>query len=165
MCYLSHVIVSWNVVYRKYLNPEEKPMAEFNVTRDNFTAREYCNLHGHWKNNHWTGCFHRLQKHRRRLCRLCFYGGLEPEWVWLVFVKKWCEEPRTKIIFVTLLQYVFVRLGWSEIPARSSSHRIMTVKALPTDAGWGLEHGMCLNWVCSNASRVYTDGVCCFRSY
>ncbi|MFH1588493.1 MAG: desulfoferrodoxin [Candidatus Diapherotrites archaeon] len=36
-------------VYRKHLNPGEKPEAEFCVKAKNITAREYCNLHGLWK--------------------------------------------------------------------------------------------------------------------
>lgn len=35
-------------VYRKYLAPGDTPEATFNVTATNLTAREYCNLHGHW---------------------------------------------------------------------------------------------------------------------
>ncbi len=38
-----------NKVYRKYLNPGEKPEATFCIKADNITAREYCNLHGLWK--------------------------------------------------------------------------------------------------------------------
>lgn len=37
-----------NVVYRKYLQPGDTPEATFNVTATTVTAREYCNLHGHW---------------------------------------------------------------------------------------------------------------------
>jgi len=36
-------------VYRKYLNPGEKPQAEFEITANKIEAREYCNLHGLWK--------------------------------------------------------------------------------------------------------------------
>lgn len=35
--------------YIKYLNPGEEPEAEFCVKADKVVAREYCNLHGHWK--------------------------------------------------------------------------------------------------------------------
>jgi len=36
---------------RKFLKPGEKPYAEFFVTyNENLVAREYCNLHGLWKN-------------------------------------------------------------------------------------------------------------------
>lgn len=34
--------------YRQFLNPGDSPQATFNVEGD-VTAREYCNLHGHWK--------------------------------------------------------------------------------------------------------------------
>lgn len=36
-------------VYRQYLNPGEAPEAEFCIQAEKVTAREYCNLHGHWK--------------------------------------------------------------------------------------------------------------------
>ncbi len=36
--------------YRKFLKPGEKPEAEFEVKAKNAWAREYCNLHGLWKN-------------------------------------------------------------------------------------------------------------------
>ena len=35
-------------VYRKYLKPGAAPEATFNVSAENLTAREYCNLHGQW---------------------------------------------------------------------------------------------------------------------
>ncbi|MHA1270831.1 MAG: desulfoferrodoxin [Candidatus Helarchaeota archaeon] len=35
--------------YRKYLNPGDKPEAEFEVKADNVYARELCNVHGLWK--------------------------------------------------------------------------------------------------------------------
>lgn len=39
-----------NGVYRKYLNPSEKPEAFFNVNpEEEFVAKAYCNLHGYWK--------------------------------------------------------------------------------------------------------------------
>lgn len=34
---------------RRFLNPGEKPEAEFEIKAENITAREYCNLHGLWK--------------------------------------------------------------------------------------------------------------------
>jgi superoxide reductase len=44
-------VINGNYVNRKYLNPGDKPEAEFNVTySDKLIAREYCNVHGHWKN-------------------------------------------------------------------------------------------------------------------
>ena len=41
-------LIADDVVYRKYLKPGEAPEATFNVTASKLTAREYCNLHGHW---------------------------------------------------------------------------------------------------------------------
>lgn len=39
-------------VYRKYLNPTDKPEASFEVEKGkNVVAREYCNLHGLWKSS------------------------------------------------------------------------------------------------------------------
>ena len=35
--------------YTQFLNPGEKPEAVFKVDGSGITAREYCNLHGHWK--------------------------------------------------------------------------------------------------------------------
>jgi len=35
--------------YRKFLNPGEKPEAEFEVKADKLSARELCNVHGLWK--------------------------------------------------------------------------------------------------------------------
>ncbi|MBB6061832.1 superoxide reductase [Thermosipho japonicus] len=38
------------VVYRKFLNPGDKPEAEFKVAKGSEVhAREYCNVHGLWK--------------------------------------------------------------------------------------------------------------------
>jgi superoxide reductase len=36
-------------VYRKFLNPGDRPEAEFEVKAETIQAREYCNLHGLWK--------------------------------------------------------------------------------------------------------------------
>jgi superoxide reductase len=36
-------------VYQKFLNPGDKPEAFFKLDAKNVTAREFCNLHGHWK--------------------------------------------------------------------------------------------------------------------
>lgn len=35
--------------YRQFLHPGEKPEAVFPISARKVTAREYCNLHGHWK--------------------------------------------------------------------------------------------------------------------
>jgi superoxide reductase len=34
---------------RKFLNPGDKPEAEFEVKAEKIEAREYCNIHGLWK--------------------------------------------------------------------------------------------------------------------
>lgn len=41
-------IVADGTAYRRFLNPGEAPEAFFPV-KGEFTAREYCNLHGLWK--------------------------------------------------------------------------------------------------------------------
>lgn len=35
-------------VYRQHLQPGSAPEATFPLIADSVTAREYCNLHGHW---------------------------------------------------------------------------------------------------------------------
>ena len=42
-------ILADDKIYRKYLNPGEKPQAEFCINAEKIVAREYCNLHGLWK--------------------------------------------------------------------------------------------------------------------
>jgi superoxide reductase len=42
-------IIADGKTYRQYLNPGQVPEAIFNVTADQITAREYCNIHGLWK--------------------------------------------------------------------------------------------------------------------
>lgn len=42
-------VIADGVVYRKFLKPGDKPEAEFCITFNEITAREYCNLHGLWK--------------------------------------------------------------------------------------------------------------------
>ena len=37
--------------YRQFLRPGDKPEAEFCVKGEKVEAREYCNLHGLWKNS------------------------------------------------------------------------------------------------------------------
>jgi len=41
-------LIADETVYRKYLKPGDTPEATFNLTATAITAREYCNLHGHW---------------------------------------------------------------------------------------------------------------------
>lgn len=36
-------------VFRRYLKPGEAPEAIFHTSATDVIAREYCNLHGHWK--------------------------------------------------------------------------------------------------------------------
>ncbi|MBT3691470.1 desulfoferrodoxin [archaeon] len=38
------------IVYKKFLKLGDKPEAEFCVEGDKVVAREYCNLHGLWRN-------------------------------------------------------------------------------------------------------------------
>lgn len=42
-------LIADGTVYRQFLQPGQAPEATFCVTAENVTAREYCNLHGHWK--------------------------------------------------------------------------------------------------------------------
>ena len=42
-------IIVGGIAYRKFLNPQDAPEAEFCIKADNVTAREYCNIHGLWK--------------------------------------------------------------------------------------------------------------------
>jgi superoxide reductase len=42
-------IIADGRVYRKFLKPGDEPIAEFEITAENITAREYCNLHMLWK--------------------------------------------------------------------------------------------------------------------
>jgi superoxide reductase len=43
-------IIADGIAYRSFLNPGERPEATFQVDAEQITAREYCNLHGLWKN-------------------------------------------------------------------------------------------------------------------
>lgn len=43
-------IMADNKSYRKFLKPNDKPEAFFEIKADKVTAREYCNIHGLWKN-------------------------------------------------------------------------------------------------------------------
>ena len=50
----SHLIEWIEVVadgksYRQFLNPGDVPEAIFKIDAESITAREFCNLHGHWK--------------------------------------------------------------------------------------------------------------------
>jgi len=41
-------VIADDVVYRKFLKPGDKPEAEFKISAEKITAREYCNVHGLW---------------------------------------------------------------------------------------------------------------------
>ena len=43
-------IIADGKAYRQFLKSGEKPEAFFQVTADKIQTREYCNLHGLWKN-------------------------------------------------------------------------------------------------------------------
>jgi superoxide reductase len=43
-------LIADGVSYRKYLKPGDAPEAEFCIDAASVSAREYCNLHGLWKN-------------------------------------------------------------------------------------------------------------------
>jgi len=42
-------IIADGVAYRKFLEPSDKPEAEFEIKAEKIEAREYCNLHGLWR--------------------------------------------------------------------------------------------------------------------
>ena len=42
-------LVADGISYKKFLKPNDAPVAEFCVKAENVVAREYCNLHGHFK--------------------------------------------------------------------------------------------------------------------
>lgn len=42
-------IIADGKTYRKFLKPGDVPEAEFQITAEQITAREYCNIHGLWK--------------------------------------------------------------------------------------------------------------------
>lgn len=42
-------VISGDKVYREHLNPGDEPAAFFPLPAEGLVAREYCNLHGHWK--------------------------------------------------------------------------------------------------------------------
>ncbi|KYK28143.1 MAG: desulfoferrodoxin [Theionarchaea archaeon DG-70-1] len=41
-------VIADGKAYRKFLNPGEKPEAEFEISARRIQAREYCNIHGLW---------------------------------------------------------------------------------------------------------------------
>lgn len=42
-------IIADGGVHRKFLNPGDKPEADFGINAGEIWAREYCNVHGLWK--------------------------------------------------------------------------------------------------------------------
>jgi len=42
-------VIADGTAYRKFLNPGDAPEAEFVLDAAEVIAREYCNVHGHWK--------------------------------------------------------------------------------------------------------------------
>lgn len=42
-------LVADGISYTQFLKPGDAPVAEFCCNATKITAREYCNLHGHWK--------------------------------------------------------------------------------------------------------------------
>jgi superoxide reductase len=42
-------IIADGKVFRQFLKPGDAPEATFNVDAQKISAREYCNIHGHWK--------------------------------------------------------------------------------------------------------------------
>ncbi len=42
-------IIADGSAYRRFLKPGQAPEAVFMIDAQTITAREYCNLHGHWK--------------------------------------------------------------------------------------------------------------------
>ncbi|WP_308575814.1 desulfoferrodoxin family protein [uncultured Fusobacterium sp.] len=45
------LIINGDKLYRKYLNPGDEPEAFFEIAKGkDVVAREYCNIHGLWKN-------------------------------------------------------------------------------------------------------------------
>lgn len=44
-------VITKNKVYRKFLTPQDKPEAVFEIDEEIISVREYCNLHGLWTLN------------------------------------------------------------------------------------------------------------------
>lgn len=44
-------IIADGRLYRKFLNPGDRPEAEFEITAEKIEAREYCNIHGLWRSS------------------------------------------------------------------------------------------------------------------
>ncbi|MGL5049561.1 MAG: desulfoferrodoxin family protein [Fusobacteriaceae bacterium] len=49
---LIEILVDGDRLYRKYLKPGDEPLACFEIAKGKtVVAREYCNIHGLWKNS------------------------------------------------------------------------------------------------------------------
>ncbi|MGD8562761.1 MAG: desulfoferrodoxin [Desulfarculaceae bacterium] len=42
-------LIAGDKAYTEFLKPGQSPEAVFKIEADSVTAREYCNVHGHWK--------------------------------------------------------------------------------------------------------------------
>jgi superoxide reductase len=42
-------LIAGDKAYTEFLKPGQAPEAVFKIEADSVTAREYCNVHGHWK--------------------------------------------------------------------------------------------------------------------
>ena len=42
-------LIAGYTAYRQFLNPGDAPEAVFKIDASEVSAREYCNMHGHWK--------------------------------------------------------------------------------------------------------------------
>jgi len=42
-------VIADGTSYKKFLKPGMEPIAEFEISGENLTVREHCNLHGLWK--------------------------------------------------------------------------------------------------------------------
>jgi len=45
-----HFLIADEEVYKTFLKPGEPAEAEFEMKTEKIVAREYCNIHGLWKN-------------------------------------------------------------------------------------------------------------------
>jgi superoxide reductase len=43
-------VISGDTIFRKHLNPNDVPEAIFKTKNENIIAREYCSVHGQWRN-------------------------------------------------------------------------------------------------------------------
>ena len=43
-------VIAGDKIWRKHLNPDDKPEAEFKIQSETLKAREFCTVHGQWRN-------------------------------------------------------------------------------------------------------------------